>query len=985
MISRINSDDDRLSSIANLYVGLSGYYDWINTSTHAFEISFLPSLYGRYDGQNLDLGLLQTPYRNDPPYDTYLLSVNPNGSPGQDEYAAGKYRSYKWLVMGVDGPRIQHDLSTYRDSLQNGSDQEGWYVNARSYEHILEGHYQYVTDENGYITDTILCSTFDWWPGQMSKRQYDDMWKNFIIMAWGGRDLKKNPSPSMVYPPLYDPSLQNFGCFDTYNDVWDASEAQGKAKKLFDAFGAELRNAYGSDWTRACSMNIHHFGKQLFEYGQLNDGVSRYRTGIVSPLLGFIDFLYGTNYSTFAQLDDILTNSKVEPISARLCYPELLSACAVTQLSSPYMGFGGVGVDENCSLFSQNINGKKGDHLDFYETNPKMSYANYVALCDFYRSFCTMEEQNNRHHVRFGVTQHKWSMEHIQVDRECQHNSIGQAVVNEINEDEGYADVVIDYDHTFSVEKDLSSYKTFDNHIETVRRQNYNYFYDGGGLAFNREFQIDLSNYCIKDPVKGLVPNPELDAETQAWVERLFPPNPEPQRDIDIQELTEKYDKEVKQREDQISTLSVQLEEDNIQYDIELQNSDIQCLTGVFTHFSYPVPQPVPHYPEVENWWDEWFYPGVQDVISNDPTLSSVELKDEREREMMQYTDDIINANYSEGGEGYEIDMKWQAIFDNIYAQIDKLEKEIDALTQKYQRDRAELEAKEYEPQLPSREDQLKILQLGLKGTGPVVQSGNGYKGCIASSRMRAVAPLSGLYGRVFEYDYDGNPISSNLNYWPAPIVMLGPEKEHILVREWLPYKVKFYSGQQPTATFEDPDLSNFIFAGSSGINLGIGQNALTNDARDNDQFNVLKHYCPRYWSSKGGNLDYWLGKVPDDLQWPENHSENQRVQFTEPTIGIIVSKDMIGGPPKKQKLVLFNGEQRSDLRVAFGGTINTNMSELLTGITSLGYSTIGAVTYDLSPRPKETMMYWNQGPDYDHLIYDQCTYMLRSARFTLH
>ena len=106
MISRINSDDDRLSSIANLYVGLSGYYDWINTSTHAFEISFLPSLYGRYDGQQLDLGLLETPYRNYPPYDTYLLSVNPNGSPGQDEYAAGKYRAYKWLVMGVDSDRI---------------------------------------------------------------------------------------------------------------------------------------------------------------------------------------------------------------------------------------------------------------------------------------------------------------------------------------------------------------------------------------------------------------------------------------------------------------------------------------------------------------------------------------------------------------------------------------------------------------------------------------------------------------------------------------------------------------------------------------------------------------------------------------------------------------------------------------------------------------------------------------------------------------
>ena len=132
---------------------------------------------------------------------------------------------------------------------------------------------------------------------------------------------------------------------------------------------------------------------------------------------------------------------------------------------------------------------------------------------------------------------------------------------------------------------------------------------------------------------------------------------------------------------------------------------------------------------------------------------------------------------------------------------------------------------------------------------------------------MRAVAPLSGLYGRVFEYDNDGNPISSNLNYWPAPIVMLGPEKEWIKVREWLPYKIKSYSGQQPTATFEDPALSNFTFAGYSGLNGGIGyQTSLTNDARDNDQFNALKSRCPRYWSSKGGNLDYWLGKVPDDL-----------------------------------------------------------------------------------------------------------------------
>ena len=106
MYSRINGSDDRLSSLSYLMVNHLGYYDWIDTSTHAFEISFLPSLYGRYAGQELSLGLLETPYKNDPPYDTYLLSVNPNGQPGYPEYAAGKYRAYKWLVMGVDGSRI---------------------------------------------------------------------------------------------------------------------------------------------------------------------------------------------------------------------------------------------------------------------------------------------------------------------------------------------------------------------------------------------------------------------------------------------------------------------------------------------------------------------------------------------------------------------------------------------------------------------------------------------------------------------------------------------------------------------------------------------------------------------------------------------------------------------------------------------------------------------------------------------------------------
>lgn len=984
MRSRINGSDDELSSLSCLMVNRLGYYDWINTSTHAFEISFLPSLYGTYAGQELSLGLLETPYKNDPPYDTYLLSVNPYGEPGRDDYAAGKYRAYKWLVMGIDN-KIYSELSTSKDSLMNNDDSSGWSVDVQLYQPILEGHYGSLSAEGGYDID-VLCSTFDWWPGEVSKRQYDAMWKNFILMAWGGRDLQTFPNPSMVFPPLYDPNLLNFNCFDTYSSTWLASEAQGKGLQLFNAFAAELRNRYGSDWTRACSMNIHHFGTSLFEYGQLNDGSSRYKTGIVSPLLGFIDFLYGTSYNTMSQLDDVVKDSVVESISARLLYPQFLSACAVTQLSSPYMGWGGAGVDEHCRLFSQNIDGYKTDSLGFYETNPKMSYANYVALCDFYRSFCTMEQNDLRHHVRFAVTDHKWQMDHVQVDRDYEHYALADAIGVTINEDEGYAEFDIQYGHSFHQVQDISTYNTFSNHIETTRRQCYNFLYEGEGLGFEREFQLNLSNYVVSDPVLGLIPNPGLDPEDKAWVERLFPPNPEQEREKDIQALTDEYQKSKKEREDQIAELSASLEPLYPQYESELYNAEIQLVTEVFPHFGYPIPQPVPHYPEDNDYWNDWFYPGVSAAIQNDQTLSTDELRNERQREMYQYTDDIISAHYSEGGEGWNIEMKWEATFNEIYDQINALEEQIKQLTQQYQKDREQLEQKIYHPQIPSQEDQLSILANGIGGIGPVIQTGNGHRECITVSRMRAVAPLSGLYGRVFDYAGDGNPISTNLNYWPAPIILLGPEKENILVREWLPYKTQSYSGAQPAPAFDEPELSDYAFAGFSGLNSGIGyKTSLTNDARDDDQFNILRSKCPRFWTSKSGDLDDWLGTVPEDIPWPQDHTEHQRVDFTNPVFQISVSEDLIGANPQKQKLVLFNGEQRSDLRVSIGESITMSMSDLLTGVHRLGTIPIGRASFDVQPRPRSTMVYWTTGPDYEYLIYDQCNYMLRSARFTLH
>lgn len=175
------------------------------------------------------------------------------------------------------------------------------------------------------------------------------------------------------------------------------------------------------------------------------------------------------------------------------------------------------------------------------------------------------------------------------------------------------------------------------------------------------------------------------------------------------------------------------------------------------------------------------------------------------------------------------------------------------------------------------------------------------------------------------------------------------------------------------------------MFSGYSGFNGGIGyKTSLDNEARDNEQFNSLRRYCSRFWTSKAGNLRTWLGTSPEDIPWPQDHTEHQRVDFTNPVFSITVSEDLIGNP-RRQKLVFFNGEWRSDLRVSIAGSITVNMSDIMTGAFRLGLITVGRAVFDVQPRPESTMKYWTEGPNYEYSIYDQCNYMLRSARFTLH
>lgn len=959
--SRINcSQDSRLSSQEYLYSCEPQFRDWCNTLAHAMQIASIPCYSGEVIDEE-DLGLLKTPFENDPPYDTPFLSVEPYASPGQASFTKAKLRAYKWALGDY---MAQYQLRITENPLEARKD-DG--KSSHLYSPWPSGEYG------------LTAKIFDTLPGKWTKSAYNGLWYSFYELASTSMPPGKWTEidrGAIVMAPLYSSSLSSLGDFDSDESIKFSYVSRTEhAYELISQFMQTLR-ADQQNWLGGCTLSEYLWGF-IYHYGQQARLDPMMRSGIIPYLLGFIDFLYGTNWSIKTEIEAILNQLQPQIIDSKVAYPDFLSSSSAIALSSTFTPVVGAGVDSDAYLYVQGAYHPKSFTVSDFRSNPRMNWKNYVTLCDLYRSFCTTPD--HKAHLRWAKQFNDWAIAHKVWSYTLSHH--GTAMPTEVRVlglDDG-ADIVVKYD-TEIEEWESEDIVDSPNQLSVTREQSIAQNVEWGTTSFQLPAELNALSLFTGSTFDNIQINPDCDQDTVDWIWRLFPPDPEQKRQQDQDDLDQKYQKLIKEQQDKKTQLQKDLNDAYSDWDIELVEADVsENMLPTFQHFGYSPTTPPPEYPEGDPY--AWFNEQIETVVDNDPTLDTPAKKEQRIQEMYQYYSDLVEIFWSASGKGTEIDAKWQETVDKILDDIDDCDKEIKRLQDEYAQKSREIQQKVYHPEIPSQEDQNRLLEYFKTKPGFISWSGGGGQ-VLTVNQVTVVAPLSGISDRR----YFTNSLSTQTRFWPAPAIMMGPDKDQIYVSEWCPFKTMDYEGSLSSDGGEllqyPPELSDYEYEAWTGHTEGVGYSHMMDNVRkDNKFFEIASSKCPTYWTSPYGNFERWKGNIPELPDWPEPHEETVHVDFNVPQPTIAFIEDLEGNNPPKQRTVHVNGQKRSDLIVIVNGAAE-NLSYYAYQAKILSIP-IGGYTPQFNPIPRDYLRLW-QGDNIQHHVYFESKDALRCASFPL-
>lgn len=264
---------------------------------------------------------------------------------------------------------------------------------------------------------------------------------------------------------------------------------------------------------------------------------------------------------------------------------------------------------------------------------------------------------------------------------------------------------------------------------------------------------------------------------------------------------------------------------------------------------------------------------------------------------------------------------------------------------------------------------------------GGITAEGQGTYSITTVGASKVIAPLSGYTTRKYLGGYGQWQLSDNSLYWPAPAIMLGPEKDGIFVEEYLPYKQQMFEGDLSDTNIMY-DLSSTVWTSFVGYDSGLGyRDMMTNEKRNEKMWYLLHSTCPRYWTTPYGNIVSYQGTMPTPPDIP-SRTEHQTIEFGNPTV-VITASENLNPRTLKQVTIQFNGQTRSNLKLNINGK-TILMSDLADGEIDLGSSIVGNVSITPDRINPNLLRFWRSGPNSEYYKYEQCNFYLRSAQFTL-
>lgn len=752
-----------------------------------------------------------------------------------------------------------------------------------------------------------------------SKQNYDDAWVNFMLMVCqkpyqliDQEAFSKYNVNHIVFPPLYSADLEKADNFSEYNRAFftKREELSARALSSFALLGQDF-NKDDYDWLGSFSLNTYNFGTSLFQYGQLAKNDNFNNCGVAIPFLQMVDFMCDSDYSSLTNLEKLYLDYGKNPVQVEdaMAFPGNLSVSNAIDLRLPYAAIRGAGVD---SYATPTV--RKGQDTsplnEWYCTNHRMLFQNYVALCDFYRTFCTSDVsgERNRCHIRWACQPNVWNIgDTMFYERRIEHKRIGGVLVDSLSVSSEGAEFDVQYSSLSSYNEISSSNFTEDNFLSVSRTQGVGQVESGSGIQFNGAFLLSCTG--LFDQTKEvLFPNPNLDAETTEWLDRLFPvDDSEDKRQEDV-------DKVYLSAMQELSGLQQQIDEytDRIfDMDKAIVSADLEVHQQAVDEEGYQRPELPWSFDEFyDRYWPnyDWWEDGIMDQIWEDERYPTDDEKEQRLQEVLQTATRMLDEAYAEGG---PIDYLYKEI-DRMIDEQNELAAEFDEKFEKYAKVIREIRAKEYWPTLPSIED-INRLKEYIRPSGQIDVSGSKDITITTTTWTEGCYPISDLSElQWFNANYETYETSKDdaiKLWWPSNVVAKGPLKQ-CLVREWCP---KRFDIDMPGS---DPVEADKYRRCSISERIMNGDSAYDGESYKQDLIDYAHSSLPNFWSSEGtGDRTYWRGQKPDVPYLPPRR-DHISIKWQGWSSGVSLKPLHYPEGKLTWKHCIYNGEERVDLMI---------------------------------------------------------------------